>query len=494
MNSAAILVLMPLIILAGGIILLLLIIALQRSHLLSFIFSALVLVVGFCSLFFIVDLVPQVMTPMVIIDSYALFYIGLILAASLVIVLLSYDYLKQQEGEQEEYYLLVLMAALGSAVLVISQHFITLFLGLEILSVSLYVLISYLYRREQSIEAGVKYLVLAASSSAFLLFGMALIYNATGTMEFVPLSQRLAMPESGTMLVFAGIAMMLVGIGFKLAIVPFHMWTPDVYQGAPAPVTAFIASISKGGMFALILRFFITFDIYRFKHLLLIFTIIAIASMFFGNLLALRQQNVKRILAYSSIAHLGYLLVAFLAGGRYAIPAATFYLVAYFVTTIGAFGIITVLSGKEREAEDLLDYHGLYWRHPWLAAIFTTTLFSLSGIPLTAGFVGKFYVLVAGVNSSLWLLVVVLVINSAIGLYYYLRIVVAMFTPAAAESMEKQVMVINPAVSLLGGIVLAIMMLLLIGFGVYPFQLIEIIQSIGTSFDSTVRESINFIP
>jgi len=494
MNSAAILVLMPLIILAGGIILLLLIIALQRSHLLSFIFSALVLVVGFCSLFFIVDLVPQVMTPMVIIDSYALFYIGLILAASLVIVLLSYDYLKQQEGEQEEYYLLVLMAALGSAVLVISQHFITLFLGLEILSVSLYVLISYLYRREQSIEAGVKYLVLAASSSAFLLFGMALIYNATGTMEFVPLSQRLAMPESGTLLVFAGIAMMLVGIGFKLAIVPFHMWTPDVYQGAPAPVTAFIASISKGGMFALILRFFITFDIYRFKHLLLIFTIIAIASMFFGNLLALRQQNVKRILAYSSIAHLGYLLVAFLAGGRYAIPAATFYLVAYFVTTIGAFGIITVLSGKEREAEDLLDYHGLYWRHPWLAAIFTTTLFSLSGIPLTAGFVGKFYVLVAGVNSSLWLLVVVLVINSAIGLYYYLRIVVAMFTPAAAESMEKQVMVINPAVSLLGGIVLAIMMLLLIGFGVYPFQLIEIIQSIGTSFDSTVRESINFIP
>jgi NADH-quinone oxidoreductase subunit N len=293
------------------------------------------------------------------------------------------------------------------------------------------------------------------------------------------------MPRSGLVLVFSGLVLMLVGIGFKLAVVPFHMWTADVYQGAPAPVTAFIATISKGGMFALVLRFFITFDIYRYDTLLLIFSVIAIASMFTGNLLALQQQNVKRLLAYSSIAHLGYLLVSFMAGRKLAIPAATFYLLAYFVTTIAAFGIITVLSTREREAVDIKDYSGLYWRHPWLAAIFTTALFSLSGIPLTAGFVGKFYVLIAGVNSSLWLLVLILVINSAIGLYYYLRIVVAMFTPAGPE--EKSVEVISPGFSLTGGIVLAVMMLLLIGIGVYPFQLFELLQSIGSSFNNSVN-------
>jgi NADH-quinone oxidoreductase subunit N len=484
--------LLPLIILAAGAILIMLVIAIKRSHLLSFLVCTIVLVIGLGSLFFVSGIIPRVIAPLMIMDSYALFYIGLILLSTLAIVFLSYDYLRKLEGEHEEYYLLLLLAALGSAVLVVSQHFLTLFLGLEILSLSLYILIAYLYQRRQCIEAGVKYLILAAVSSAFLLFGMALIYNATGTMEFALIPQRLAITRAGSMLVFSGLALMQVGLGFKLAVVPFHMWTPDVYQGAPAPVTAFIATISKGGMFALILRFFITFDIYKYDVLLLIFSIIAVASMFTGNWLALQQQNVKRILAYSSIAHLGYLLVAFLAGQKYAVPAATFYLVAYFVTTIAAFGIVTVLSGREGEAEDIKDYHGLYWRHPWLAAIFTTALFSLSGIPLTAGFVGKFYILIAGVHSSLWLLVVVLVINSAIGLYYYLRIVVAMFAPDGQG--EKSNRVLSPGVSLAGGIVLAIMLLLLIVLGVYPFQLIDVIQSIGSSLSNTVIESIQSIP
>jgi NADH-quinone oxidoreductase subunit N len=245
-------------------------------------------------------------------------------------------------------------------------------------------------------------------------------------------------------------------------------------------------------MFALILRFFITFDIYSYDILVLIFTIIAIASMFIGNLLALLQQNVKRILAYSSIAHLGYLLVAFLAGRKYATEAATFYLVAYFVTSIGAFGIISVLSGKNREAEEIQDYRGLYWRKPWLALVFTAMLFSLSGIPLTAGFVGKFYVLIAGVNSALWLLVVVLVVNSTIGLYYYLRVVVAMFTPLAEE---KEVPgIVQPALSLGGGFVLAAMILLLIWFGVFPFQLIDLIKSVSTSLNNSLSGTLNLIP
>jgi NADH-quinone oxidoreductase subunit N len=491
-TSAMLNALLPLIILSAGAIAVMLAIAVRRNHTLSFLLTVIVLLMGIAALIFITDLLPQVIGQLMIVDSFAQFYMGLILLSTLAIALLSYDYLRRVEGEHEEFYLLLLLAALGSAVLVTSRHFVTLFLGLEILSVALYILISYLYQRGQSVEAGVKYLILAAASSAFLLFGMALIYNATGTMEFTLISRRLAVTPAGSLLVFSGLALMLVGIGFKLAVVPFHMWTADVYQGAPAPVTAFIATISKGGMFALLLRFFITFDVYRYEVLLLVFSIIAIASMFAGNWLALQQQNVKRILAYSSIAHLGYLLVAFLAGQRYAVPAATFYLVAYFVTTIAAFGVVSVLSGREKEAEDLSDYRGLYWRHPWLATVFTAALFSLSGIPLTAGFVGKFYVLIAGVHSSLWLLVVILVINSAIGLYYYLRIVVAMFTPD--EQGEKSGQKPAAGVSLAGAIVLAAMLLILIVIGVYPFQLIDLLQSIGSSLDSNVIESIQSIP
>ena len=492
MNSVILTVLLPLIILAGAAILILLVIAFKRNHFLTFLLSAGALIAGFGSLFFISDLAPQMIAPLMIVDSYALFYMGLIFVSTLAIVLLSYDYLKQLEGEHEEFYLLLLLAALGSMVLVVSQHFVTLFLGLEILSVSLYILISYLHTRDQCIEAGVKYLILAAASSAFLLFGMALIYNATGTMEFSLLPQRLAMPAPSMLLVFSGLGLMLVGIGFKLAVVPFHMWTPDVYQGAPAPVTAFIATVSKGGMFALILRFFITFDIYSYPVLLLIFTVIAIASMFIGNLLALMQQNVKRILAYSSIAHLGYLLVAFLAGRKYATEAATFYLVAYFVTSIGAFGIISILSGKEREADQIHDYQGLYWRSPWLAVIFTAMIFSLSGIPLTAGFVGKFFVLIAGVNSALWMLVVILVVNSTIGLFYYLRIVVAMFTPTGQE--EKPIGKLNSGLPLAGGMVLAAMLLLLIWLGIYPFQLLDLIKSISSSLNNGLFSSFHLIP
>ena len=192
-----------------------------------------------------------------------------------------------------------------------------------------------------------------------------------------------------------GVGLIIVGFSFKLALVPFHLWTPDVYQGAPAPVTAFVATVSKGAMFALLVRYFSVVDLRSHHALVIVFTLLAIASMVVGNLLALLQHNVKRLLAYSSIAHLGYLLVAFLASSVLATTAVTFYLVAYFVTTLGAFGVVTVLSTGEREAESLDDYRGLVVRRPWLAALFTAMLLSLAGIPLTAGFVGKFYLTVA---------------------------------------------------------------------------------------------------
>lgn len=453
-----------------------LVMAVYRSHLLTALLTLASFLIAFYQSINVASVTPWQVGNLIIIDQYALFYMGLIFAASFIIAILSYGYLSGREGNLEEYYLLLLTATLGSAVLVASNHFITLFLGLEVLSVSLYTMIAYIRTGERGVEAGLKYLILAAASSAFLLFGIALLYAQLGTMQFDLLAARLSAQDVSAALVLTGFALVIVGVGFKLAVVPFHMWTPDVYEGAPAPVTAYIASISKGGMFALLIRFFFEVDGYAYASLLLIFSIIAIASMFVGNLLALMQNNVKRILAYSSIAHLGYLLVAFLAGGNMAVEAATFYLVAYFITTIGSFGIVGILSDKEREADSIEDYRGLFWRRPYIAAVFTAMLLSLAGIPLTAGFVGKFYVLAAGVGSTLWLLVFMLILNSAIGLYYYIRIIVVMYS-------EREEAAVPSAAPFAwgGGVVLAVLLLLLVWFGVYPAGIMGIIKSVALS-------------
>jgi NADH-quinone oxidoreductase subunit N len=358
-----------------------------------------------------------------------------------------------------------LLATTGAMTLVASRHFISLFLGLELLSVSLYALISYIRTQALSIEAGIKYLVLAASSSSVLLFGLALIYAETGSMD---LSQfTAALGHTASFPLIAGLMLIFTGVGFKLAVVPFHLWTPDVYEGAPLPVTAFIATVSKGGMFALILRWLHAENGPITGITGVVLTIIAIASMLAGNLLALTQTNVKRIFAYSSIAHMGYALVALLAGGALGAPAATYYLAAYFATILGVFGVMTVLSGHDREAASLEDYRGLFWRRPFTAAIFTAMLLSLAGIPLTAGFLGKFYVIAAGASQSQWLLLFVLVISSTIGLFYYLRIMAAMYAqPKDIGEAGTRPMLPFPAT-----LALAVLTGLIFLLGLYPAPL-----------------------
>jgi NADH-quinone oxidoreductase subunit N len=269
-------------------------------------------------------------------------------------------------------------------------------------------------------------------------------------------------------------ALMITGIGFKLAVVPFHMWTPDVYEGAPAPVTAFVATVSKGALFGLLLRYFREAPATG-GTVFLVFTIIAIASMVVGNLLALLQNNVKRILAYSSIAHLGYLLVAFQAGGLLGGRAATFYLTAYFVTTLGAFGVVSVLSAGDRDADRIEDYRGLFWRRPALAGVLVVMLFSLAGIPLTAGFLGKFYVVAAGAASATWLLLLVLVTTSAIGIYYYLRIIVALY---ATETPAIHAEHVEPRMHATSRVVLTVLTGVLFWLGIYPAPLLAVIQKI----------------
>ena len=467
MSPSDFLCLTPVMIIAGAPILMMLTIAFTRNYKVIYGFSLTAFSIAFLSLFFILSAIPCRISTLFIFDQYSILFSGIIILTSLLITLLSYDYLLYQESEKEEYFIILFIASLGSLLLVAASNFVTLFLGLEMLSISLYVLIAYRRSRDHSIEAGVKYLILASVSSAFLLFGMGLIYLDTGSLEFDKIVPALSSADHSAPLLFTGFGMMMVGIGFKLALVPFHMWTPDVYQGAPVPVTTYIATVSKGAVMALLLRFFFAIRGFQNPGFILIITILAILSMFVGNLLALRQQNVKRILAYSSIANMGYLLVTLLIGNETGIHAAIFYIVSYIITSLGAFGVITLLSNRQNDAGKLENYKGLFWKRPWVAIVFTLSLLSLAGIPLTTGFIAKFYIVFTGINSGLWLLVISLIINSVIGLYYYLRVITALFSPANEEKL--------PAISLAGHLVLGIVAVGILWLGVNPEGLVNLI-------------------
>jgi NADH-quinone oxidoreductase subunit N len=468
---------LPLIVLAAGAVLLVLVIAFRRDHALAASISLAVFALTFASALILTGSGSTNATVLLKVDEYARFFIGLLASGGFAVAAFSYDYLEKKEGRHEEFYILLIIATMGASVLVCANHFASFFLALETMTISLYAMIALLRESEYSLEAGVKYLVLAAVASAFLLFGMALVYAETGVMGFRELAALV--PHALGSVSLAGFAMIIVGAGFKLAVVPFHMWTPDVYEGAPAPVAGYVATVSKGSVFALLLRLFNSVDVRGFAPLFDSVYAIAILSMLFGNLLALRQNNIKRILAYSSIANLGYLLVAFLAGGRPAATASSFFLVSYFITMLGAFGVVSALSGRERDLEDISQLRGLAIHSPFIAGLFSAMLLSLAGIPLTAGFVAKFYVAAAGVGRSLWGLVIVLALTSAIGLYYYLRIISAMYMriPERGERAEA----VRGAVSLATGVLLFLLLLLLVWFGVYPSPLLRAVEGAAAS-------------
>ena len=463
--------LLPEIILSVAAIAVLLAVSIRRHHGTALIVTLLGLAGAFISLWSTASTAPHLVTQLLIVDRFALFLTGIIVVLSFAVALLGYTYLSRRNENREEFYIVLLLAALGATVLVAANHFVSFFLGLEVLTVSLYVMIAYLREEDYSLEAGVKYLILAAASTAFMLFGMALIYAETGALNFEILAQKLDSADLNLLFMMTGTALFLVGVGFKLAVVPFHMWTPDVYQGAPAPVTAFVATVSKGAVIGVLLRFFMVVDAYSYPSLVLGIAAVAIASMLIGNLLALLQENIKRLLAYSSIAHLGYMLVALLAGGELAVEAVLYYLVAYTITITGAFALVGILEDTE-EIVELESYRGLFWRRPWPAAALTVMMLSLAGIPLTAGFVGKFFVLTAGVGAAFWTLAIVLVIGSAVSIYYYVRVVAVMFARTEGAAVSS-----HAPMPLSGRVVLTVLTLALFLFGVFPGPLVGLIRS-----------------
>ncbi len=420
-------------------------------------------------------ILPVSILPLFQVDGFALLFTGLLVFSVVIVGLFSFIYFEEREENPKEYYILLFLATLGAAILTISRHFISLFIGLELLSVSLYALIAYLRNRNNAVEAGMKYLVLAAISSAFLLFGMALIYMDTGSMEFAAIAKNITSSPGQSALFITGIGVMIVAIGFKLALVPFHLWAADVYEGAPTPVTAFIATASKIGVFAVLLRFALAINLQHYPLAVTIFSVIAIASMVVGNLLALQQQNIKRLLAYSSIAHFGYLLVAFLPGDAAGVEVAVFYLLSYSITLLSAFGVVTLLSTRVKDAGDLSIYRGLFWKKPLMAAVLTIALLSLAGIPLTAGFLAKFFVLTSGVREHVWLPVIVLVLTSVIGLYYYLRVIGTLFGEWSPTAVQKT---LHPFFYFATYASLVVMLLLLCWLGIFPNTVVEYVREL----------------
>src|ERR1700719_2608749 len=404
-------------------------------------------------------------------DPFSFFFHMLVGSVAALVILAAETYLTREKLEGAEFFALILFATAGMGVLASAQELLTAFIGLEMSSIASYVLAGYRRDTLKSSESSLKYFLLGSFATAFFLYGIALVYGASGSTILTSMSQ---IDDAQIPLMKLGLALILIGLGFKVAIAPFQVWTPDVYEGAPTPVSALFAAGPKAAAFALLLRIFATVPAAT-HYWFWAFWILAVLTMFAGNLGALVQTNVKRMLAYSSIAHAGYILVAFAAvtyltgnadsGAAPAYAAVLFYLVSYALVKVGAFTIVSQLGGGGEKHLGLEDYAGLGQRQPFAAALLSLFLLSLLGLPVTAGFFGKFYIFKAAVSAHLIWLAVIMAINSVIGAYYYIRLIVVMYMrePSSAEATPAIV-----AFPLTVNLVLAITALGTLYFGLAP--------------------------
>ena len=371
-------------------------------------------------------------------DQFSFYFFYLFLLVAALTVLGSVSYLERDGLQHGEFYALLLMGTAGMCFMAASTDLIMVFIGLEISSISTYILVGFRRRDPLSNEASFKYFLLGSFATAFFLYGIAFVYGLTGTTNLLELSARLPHPEQWTTLGRVALLLMFVGLAFKLSTVPFQIWTPDVYQGAPAPVTAFLSVGPKAAAFAVLLRVFWVGSAASTSFWVI--WVSAILTMSLGNLAAIWQTNIKRLLAYSSIAHAGYILVGVAAGSREGTSAVLFYLTAYALMNVGAFVLIAHLAGNGELSTQIEDYTGLAYVRPGTAACLTVLLLSLAGIPTTAGFFGKFFLFRAAIHSHLIGLTIIALLNSVVSVYYYLHIVVAMYmregtTKASSKSL-----------------------------------------------------------
>ncbi|WP_111860835.1 NADH-quinone oxidoreductase subunit NuoN [Acinetobacter sp. CFCC 10889] len=476
MSFSDLMPLAPVMIVALTAIVVMILTAIKRNH--NLIATASVVGLNLAALYLIImmfggEFAPSNVMNMFMVDPFTLFYQLLAIVAALACCTLSHAYIETYKDHREELYILMLISVAGAMLMVASSHFASFFISLELMSIPMYGLVAYTHQRAKSLEAGIKYLVLSATASAMLLMGMAYIYAYTGSLSFydaVPaLFQAIQQP-----MVVLGLGLIIFAIGFKLSLAPFHKWTPDVYQGAPAPIATFLATVAKVATIGLLVRYILTSGAILVPSIVTIITVIAVLSILVGNFLAVRQVNLKRILGYSSIAHFGYLLIALVSTTYASLGSVTVYIATYTLTTIGAFGAVALMSSPYNnvdEAESLADYRGLFWRRPVLTATLTVMMLSLAGIPLTAGFIGKFLVVMSAVTAQHWFLAAMIIVGSGIGLYYYLRVMVVMYmTPPENPRIDA----VDHWGQKVGGLMVLGAAALVLIIGVYPDPLIDL--------------------
>ncbi len=398
---------------------------------------------------------------MVVADNFGIFLTLAILLGAALTIMLSTSFLRAQNIDHGEYYVLLLASVSGMILMATATDLIVIFLGLELLSLPLYILAAFQRENNRSLEAGVKYFLLGAFSSAFFLYGIALVFGATATTNLAKIAAYLAGAQDTTML-SVGVGLLIVGFAFKVALVPFHWWTPDVYDGAPTTVTAFMSVAVKAAAFGAFFRtFLIALPLLAFDWRAVL-AIVAVLTMTLGNVAALLQSNVKRMLAYSSIAHAGYILIALVALSQNGTASALFYLLAYTLTNLGAFGAVIALGNAEKERLEIRDYAGAAREHPLVALVLTICLLSLAGFPPFAGFVGKFLIFSAAVETGWTWLAVIGVLNSLVSAYFYLRPVVQIYMSEPAPGWS------GGRVAPLVALALLIVVIGVIALGVFP--------------------------
>jgi NADH-quinone oxidoreductase subunit N len=482
---------LPQLIIAFGITLALLLVAWKRSQRTIAVFSSLILFTALIANISLLAMPTTQVTQLLKVDGYSRFAFSLILISALVALRMSHSFLKAHIEVHDEYYLLLLLLVLGAGVLVTSDHFASLFLGFELLSLSLVGLVGYHRESHYSVESAFKYLVLSATASSFMLLGIAFIYSVTGDMSFNATTASAIYHQQDLGMFFQlGLLLFVSGIAFKLSIAPFHFWTPDVYQGAPTPITMLMATISKVAMFVVLLKCIIAQRYWlhdNFQSFLISFAVI---SMLLGNVMALKQQHLKRLLAYSSIAHMGYLLIVIIVTSAQSLAftwqSALFYLAAYTVANLSIFIVIALIQQQNTRVafqEDILlaDLEGLFWRLPSYGLLMLLGLLSLAGIPLTMGFIGKFYILSQATIAHAWWLIATLIVASGISLAYYLPMIFKIFADAPSDVVSDKHQM-NGKVKALGGhIIEQVLVYSFIAFGLVFGILPEVINQLIAS-------------
>jgi len=470
----------PSIIVTTGALVIILIITFNRNYRLVSTFTLMILVAALLAQLAVFDAVPQT-TELLLFDKLTFFLSALVLLIGFLICLPLTEWLEHLSGHKEEYCVLLLLAIQGALIVIASDHFAVFFSGLELMSLSVVAMIAYPRRDSFALEGAIKYLVLSALASIFILMAIAIVYCFTGMLSISGLADKLQLlAQQADLLYLCAVIFLLTGIAFKLSLVPCHLWVADLFQGSPLPTASLLATIPKVAVFVVLIRLFSFGEWNDHDTVIDIIAAIAVASMVAGNLLALLQRNIFRLLAYSSIGHFGYLLLAVLAlkpaqaivvDSSLAIEASAYYLFAYALTVVGIFSVLAQFP----HYKSIDDLSGLFWERRSTALVLGLLLLSLAGIPLTIGFVGKFYLTLAAVNGELWWLLAALVVGSVIGLFYYLRIILIMVdAPVPGSNAE-----ILPQGYLRGKLVIYAVAIAVLGIGVFPSILAEIIQKLS---------------